>query len=99
MSCKLTIMATVAVLGLGLFAATDADARGHGGGGFGGGRGFGASHARISHGHVHRAKVGTVYSSPASNDVYVGGELVGRDPDPSIRAFMMRNPHIWDGPE
>jgi hypothetical protein len=50
---------------------------------------------------VHRAPVSSVYSKPnhSSYDVYVSGELVGRDPDPSIRAFMMRNPHIWDGPE
>jgi len=51
---------------------------------------------------AHRAPIGTVYSKPnphSSYDVYVSGELVGRDPDPSIRAFMMRNPHIWDGPE
>lgn len=50
---------------------------------------------------VHRAPVSTVYSKPnySSYDVYVSGELVGRDPDPSIRAYMMRNPHIWDGPE
>jgi len=50
---------------------------------------------------AHRAPVSTVYSKPnySSYDVYVSGELVGRDPDPSIRAFMMRNPHIWDGPE
>jgi hypothetical protein len=32
-------------------------------------------------------------------DVYVSGEWVGRDPDPSIRSFMIRNPHIWDGSE
>ena len=30
--------------------------------------------------------------------VWFGGEYVGRDPDPGIRAFMMRNPRIWDGP-
>ena len=48
---------------------------------------------------VHRAPIGAVYSKASSYDVYVSGELVGRDPDPSIRAFMMRNPHIWDGPE
>lgn len=50
---------------------------------------------------AHRAPVSTVYSKPnnSSYDVYVSGELVGRDPDPSIRAYMMRNPHIWDGPE
>jgi hypothetical protein len=48
---------------------------------------------------VHRAPIGAVYSKASSNDVYVSGELVGRDPDPSIRAFMMRNPHVWDGPQ
>jgi hypothetical protein len=51
---------------------------------------------------VHRAPIGAVHSkanSSSSYDVYVGNELVGRDPDPSIRAFMRRNPHIWDGPE
>ena len=51
---------------------------------------------------VHRAPVSSAYAkanSRSSNDVYVSGELVGRDPDPSIRAYMMRNPHIWDGPE
>ena len=48
----------------------------------------------------HRTQVGAVhYKQSGSNDVYVGSELVGRDPDPSIRAFMRRNPHIWDGPE
>ena len=50
---------------------------------------------------VHRAPSGAVYSKTSYNssyDVYVSGELIGRDPDPSIRAFMMRNPHIWDGP-
>jgi hypothetical protein len=50
---------------------------------------------------AHRATHSAVHARPAadSHDVYVSGELVGRDPDPSIRAFMMRNPHIWDGPE
>ena len=48
---------------------------------------------------MHRAPIGAAYSKTPSYDVYVGGELVGRDPDPSIRAFMMRNPHIWDGPQ
>jgi hypothetical protein len=49
---------------------------------------------------VHRAPIGAVHSkSNSSYDVYVSGELVGRDPDPSIRAYMMRNPHPWDGPE
>ena len=28
--------------------------------------------------------------------VYVSGEYIGRDPDPNIRASMIRNPHIWD---
>jgi hypothetical protein len=48
-----------------------------------------------------RANAGAVYSRPAVHpyDVYVSGEWVGRDPDPSIRSFMMRNPHIWDGPD
>jgi hypothetical protein len=49
---------------------------------------------------VDRAPVAEMQkSAPQSYDVYVSGELVGRDPDPSIRAFMRRNPHIWDGPE
>jgi hypothetical protein len=48
----------------------------------------------------HRAPVSTMqYKQNGSYDVYVGNELVGRDPDPSIRASMRRNPHIWDGPE
>jgi hypothetical protein len=48
----------------------------------------------------HRTQSGTVhYKQNNSGDVYVGNELVGRDPDPSIRAFMRRNPNIWDGPE
>jgi hypothetical protein len=33
------------------------------------------------------------------NSVYVSGEYIGRDPDPNIRAYMFRNPHIWDGPQ
>ena len=50
---------------------------------------------------THRAPIAAVHSKAAANsyDVYVSGELVGRDPDPAIRAYMMRNPHIWDGPE
>ena len=49
----------------------------------------------------HRAPIGAVQPKAATSsyDVYVSGELVGRDPDPAIRAYMMRNPHIWDGPE
>ena len=42
----------------------------------------------------HRAPVSAVHS----HDVYVGGEYVGRDPDPNIRSFMIRNPRIYDGP-
>lgn len=46
------------------------------------------------------AQAGTLhYKQNGSYDVYVGNELVGRDPDPSIRASMRRNPHLWDGPE
>ena len=51
---------------------------------------------------VHQAPVGTSHSkanSRSSYDVYVSGEHVGRDPDPSIRSYMMRNPHPWDGPD
>ena len=50
---------------------------------------------------AHRAPIGTVYSRPGADpyEVYVGGELVGRDPDPAIRAYMRRVPNIWDGPE
>ena len=47
----------------------------------------------------HRAQASAVQYKSGSNNVYVGNELVGRDPDPPIRAFMRRNPHIWDGPE
>jgi hypothetical protein len=48
------------------------------------------------------APAGKVVASRPGADpyaVYVGGEYIGRDPDPNIRAMMMRNPHIWDGPE
>lgn len=50
---------------------------------------------------AHRAKINAVQAKPApeSYDVYVGGELVGRDPDPFIRSQMRRNPHPWDDPE
>ena len=52
---------------------------------------------------VHRAGISRVHASPrvASDpySVYVSGEYIGRDPDLNIRASMMRNPHIWDGPE
>jgi hypothetical protein len=39
------------------------------------------------------------HSNARPHDVYVSGEHVGRDPDPNIRLFMMRNPRIYDGPE
>jgi hypothetical protein len=52
---------------------------------------------------VHRAPVSAVAPRPgiASDpySVYVSGEYIGRDPDPNIRAYMVRNPHQWDGPE
>ena len=49
---------------------------------------------------AHRAPASSAYSKANSSyDVYVSGELVGRDPDPSIRSYMIRNPHPWDGPE
>jgi hypothetical protein len=50
---------------------------------------------------VRRAPIAAVQARPASDpyEVYVGGELIGRDPDPGIRSYMMRNPHQWDGPE
>jgi hypothetical protein len=43
----------------------------------------------------------TSHAKPASDPyaVYVSGEYIGRDPDPNIRAYMARNPHIWDGPQ
>jgi len=50
---------------------------------------------------VRRAPIGAVQAKPAVDpyEVYVSGELVGRDPDPGIRSYMMRNPHPWDGPD
>jgi len=52
---------------------------------------------------AHRTGSVAVQARPGSAAdpyaVYVGGEYIGRDPDPNIRAFMMRNPHIWDGPD
>jgi hypothetical protein len=49
----------------------------------------------------HRAEVGAMqYKQNGSNDVYFNNVLVGRDPDPSIRAYMRRGgPQPWDGPE
>jgi hypothetical protein len=48
---------------------------------------------------VERAPVGEVYSRthPHPHDVWFGGEYVGRDPDPNIRALMMRSPRMYDG--
>jgi hypothetical protein len=46
---------------------------------------------------VQRAPVSAV-QAPHPHDVYVSGEYIGRDPDPNIRLFMMRNPRIYDGP-
>jgi hypothetical protein len=52
---------------------------------------------------VHRTSVSRVHARPgvASDpySVYVSGEYIGRDPDLNIRAYMTRNPHIWDGPD
>ena len=31
-----------------------------------------------------------------SQDVYFAGEVVGRDPDLNIRAYMHKDPHPWD---
>jgi len=49
----------------------------------------------------HRAQVGAMhYQQNGSSDVYFNNVLVGRDPDPSIRAYMRRGgPQPWDGPE
>jgi hypothetical protein len=49
---------------------------------------------------MHRAPVSVTQTLDArhSTDVYANGEYVGRDPDPNIRAFMIRNPRIWDDP-
>ena len=48
---------------------------------------------------VYSASSTAVQRTPAeSNAVYFGGEYVGQDPDINIRAFMLRNPRIWDGP-
>ena len=48
---------------------------------------------------VQRENPSAVQSKPHPHDVYLSGELVGRDPDPFIRLMIMRNPRIWDGPE
>jgi hypothetical protein len=36
---------------------------------------------------------------PHRHDVYFAGEYIGRDPDPNIRLFMLRNPWIYEGTE
>jgi hypothetical protein len=48
---------------------------------------------------IRRAPVSAVYSAthPHPHDVWFAGEYVGRDPDPNIRSFMIRNPRIYDG--
>ena len=48
---------------------------------------------------AHPVNQTTLQSKAHSYDVYSGGELVGRDPDPFIRLMMLRNPHGWDGPQ
>ena len=50
---------------------------------------------------VQRAPVSSAYSysNPHPHDVYFAGEYIGRDPDPNIRLFMIRNPRIYDGPQ
>ncbi len=47
---------------------------------------------------IHRAPVGEIYSGRHPHEVWYGGDYVGRDPDPHIRSFMVRNPRIYDGP-
>jgi hypothetical protein len=49
---------------------------------------------------IHRAPVNEVYShsNRHPHEVWYGGDYVGRDPDPHIRSFMIRNPRIYDGP-
>jgi hypothetical protein len=47
----------------------------------------------------HRSATSTVQATSNSHDVYVGGQYIGRDPDPAIRAYMMRSPAPWDGPD
>jgi hypothetical protein len=46
---------------------------------------------------IHRAPVGEIYSGRHPHEVWYGGDYVGRDPDPHIRSFMIRNPRIYDG--
>ncbi len=47
---------------------------------------------------THRAPMSAVQSAGyGATGVYVGGELVGRDPDPSIRSYIMRDPKPWEG--
>ncbi len=47
---------------------------------------------------AHRAPAAAVHAREGSPSdpyaVYVSGEYIGRDPDPGIRAFMIRNPHM-----
>ena len=48
---------------------------------------------------AHPANQTAFQPKAQSHDVYSGGELVGRDPDPFIRLMMQRNPQQWDGPQ
>jgi hypothetical protein len=44
---------------------------------------------------VQRAPVSNVYpfAGPHPHDVWFGGYHVGRDPDPNVRSYMLRDPH------
>jgi hypothetical protein len=59
-----------------------------------------AAAAKKSKKAVSRPSISKVQGRGAADPsaVYVSGEYIGRDPDPNIRAYMMKNPHDWDGP-
>ena len=40
-----------------------------------------------------------VPANPHPHDVYISGELVGRDPDPFIRHVLRQRPRHWEGGE
>ena len=48
---------------------------------------------------THRAAMSALQAGYVAPGVYFAGELVGRDPDPSIRSYMQRDPRPWEGPE
>jgi hypothetical protein len=50
---------------------------------------------------VYRVQSGEVYSrtNPHPHDVWFANEYIGRDPDPNIRALMIRNPRMYDSVE